>query len=100
MKIIFDKEEIGKIAVDNDTYIVFYKWFDKEKKRPLTPKYFMTLKGALLELKKHNLVKHLASYNEPADSFKELLNRVKQFEEKWQKFLDENFTLQGDENEK
>jgi hypothetical protein len=75
MKIILDIEEIGKIAVENDTYIVFYKWFNEKRKRPLVSKYFMTLEEALLELQKHNFSKHLASYKEPAKSCGEFLKK-------------------------
>ena len=90
LKLILDIEGVGKIYVMKDNYVVFHKWQDEKKGNPYRPRYFTTLKGALLELKQYNLGKYLATQKEPATSFRELLRRLEEFENWWRKFLEEN----------
>jgi hypothetical protein len=89
MKIILDLDGIGKIGVTKDSYVVFQNWAPGEEgAKPEHPKYFSSLKNALLELKQYNLGKYLAQ-KETARSFKELLERLEGFEMEWKKFLEE-----------
>jgi len=90
VKIILDVDGIGKIGVTRNSYIVFQNWVPGEEgAKPEQPKYFSTLKNALLELKQYNLGKYLAQ-KETARSFRELLERLEEFEREWKKFLEEN----------
>jgi len=90
MKVILDVDGVGKIGVVEDSYIVFQNWiYGEEGVKPEHPRYFSTLKNALLELKQYNLGKYLAQ-KETAKSFGELLRRLEEFENEWKKFLEEN----------
>jgi len=89
VKVILDVDEVGKIGVIEDSYIVFQNWIPGEEGvKPERPRYFSTLKNALLELKQYNLGKYLAQ-KETAKSFRELLERLEEFERGWKKFLEE-----------
>jgi len=87
MKIILDIDGVGKIGVIRDSYVVFQNSGEEEDKLE-RPRYFSTLKNALLELKQYNLGKYLVQ-KETAKSFRELLERLEEFEMEWKKLLEE-----------